>query len=77
MPGASYKTVTDDARPGRILLAELQGLAVGPPDAAQLHRRLRVAHELTRSAAAPESRIVTRNQDHGRRLLQRLVRRAT
>jgi hypothetical protein len=33
------------ARPGRILLAEQQVLSIVPPIAAQLHRRLRVAHK--------------------------------
>jgi len=52
VPGASYLAVTSGARPGRILLAEQQVLAVGPPRAAQLHRRLRVAPERSSSPAA-------------------------
>src|SRR3954470_7969898 len=50
MPGASYVAVTSEARPGRILLAEQQVLAIGPPRAAQLHRRPPVASERPRSA---------------------------
>ena len=53
LPGASCGTVTSAARPGRILLAEQQVLSIGPPTAAQLHRRPRVAPERPNSAAGP------------------------
>jgi hypothetical protein len=58
VPGASYFTVTDEARPGRILLAEQQVLSIGPPIATQLHRRLRVAPEQPRSAAGSRGTVI-------------------
>ncbi len=44
------------ARPGRILLAEQQVLSIGPPNAAQLHRRPRVAPERHNPAAGSRRR---------------------
>lgn len=67
MPGASYLAVTGEARPGRILLAEQQVLSIGPPIAAQLHRRLRVAPERPSSAAGSRgSRLRTRREQVAR-----------